>query len=220
MLTDAPPAGHRRHQLARAAARLEPAVGRLLDLGAGSGWLARAWPGEAIALDVFAPEQTTVPWVVASTSALPLADAAFDRVALFASLGAFAEDRELRRALGEVARVLRPGGRVVALASARRATTDALAPHRVRSGWRWRSFRPGELEAELAGVGLRVLTSDRYGGTRTLGVDWLATTAVPLLRRLGAPGAADRVGEWDAADFAAPRPDGRYLYVVAEQPDE
>jgi hypothetical protein len=88
----------------------------------------------------------------------------------------------------------------------------------VRSRWRWRSFAPGELEAELTRAGLAVRSSERYGGHRTLGVDWLATTAVPVLRRLGASDAADRMGEWDAPDFARPRADGRYLYVVAERP--
>ena len=99
---------------------------RLLDLGAGNGWLAHRATlagAEALALDVrddgvdglgAAPRDSSIARVVASFEAIPLCDASFDVVVFNASLH-YAE--ELRRALGEARRVLRPTGRIVVLDS-------------------------------------------------------------------------------------------------------
>jgi SAM-dependent methyltransferase len=102
---------------------------RLLDLGAGNGWLCRraALAGCACtALDLrddavdglgaAGPllEETPFARVAASFDALPLADASFDVVAFNASLH-YATD--LARALGEARRVARAGGRVAILDS-------------------------------------------------------------------------------------------------------
>jgi SAM-dependent methyltransferase len=215
VLVEQVPRGHRHRQLVRAAELLEAAPGRLLDVGAGSGWLSEAWEGPGVALDVFAPSRPTVPWVVGSTERLPFASRSFDTIALLASLGAFRSHGALVGALGEVARVLRPGGTVVALASARRPALDALAPHRVRTRWRWRSFEPDQLVDAFAAAGMVVRTARRYGGVRSLAVDWAVTLGGPLLRRTGGGELLQRIGEADAADFASTAENGRYLYVVA-----
>jgi SAM-dependent methyltransferase len=99
---------------------------RVLDLGAGNGWLAHRATlagAEALALDVrddcvdglgAAPRESSIARVVASFEAIPLRDASFDVVVFNASLH-YAED--LARALREARRVVRPAGRVVVLDS-------------------------------------------------------------------------------------------------------
>jgi SAM-dependent methyltransferase len=214
MTTVTVPRGHRHHQLTRAVELLGDR-GALLDLGAGSAWLAEGWAGPAVATDVFAPATPPVPWAVASTERLPFADGSFDRVALLASLGAFRDDPSLHAALAEVRRVLRVGGRAVALASVRRPIVDACAPHRIRSRWRWRSFEAAELTAAVDRAGFRIERCDRYGGWRTLATDWAVTVAAPLLRRTGREDTLVRIGEWDAAEFRTPDPAGRYVLLEA-----
>jgi SAM-dependent methyltransferase len=99
---------------------------RVLDLGAGNGWLAHRATlagADALALDVrddgvdglgAAPRASTIARVVASFEAIPLRDASFDVVVFNASLH-YAED--LARALAEARRVMRPTGRIVVLDS-------------------------------------------------------------------------------------------------------
>jgi ubiquinone/menaquinone biosynthesis C-methylase UbiE len=99
---------------------------RVLDLGAGNGWLAHRATiagAEALALDLrddnvdglgAAPSESPIARVVGSFEAIPLCDASFDVVVFNASLH-YAED--LRRALAEARRVVRPGGRIVVLDS-------------------------------------------------------------------------------------------------------
>lgn len=99
---------------------------RVLDLGAGNGWLAHraaAAGAEALALDVrcdrvdglgAAPPHSPMERVAASFEALPIGDAAFDIVVFNASLH-YAED--LGRALREARRVARSGARIVVLDS-------------------------------------------------------------------------------------------------------
>ncbi|MBW8769765.1 MAG: class I SAM-dependent methyltransferase [Gemmatimonadetes bacterium] len=99
---------------------------RVLDLGAGNGWLAHRATlagAEALALDVrddgvdglgAAPRDSSIARVVGSFEAIPLRNASFDVVVFNASLH-YAED--LGRALGEARRVLRSRGRIVVLDS-------------------------------------------------------------------------------------------------------
>ena len=209
------PPGHRHHQLRRAVEQLGSRGERLLDVGAGEGWLAAGWTGHAVGLDVFAPHPPPVTWTIGSTDGLPFADRSFTHVALLASLGAFTTRDGRDRAFRDVRRVLRPGGEVVALASCRHRLADAIAPHRVRTRWRWQSFDPDELVREFRAAGLEVAHSARYGGWRTVAVDWIVTLTAPILRRVGREQLLTRLGELDAAEFAHPSPSGRYLVVRA-----
>jgi SAM-dependent methyltransferase len=102
--------------LMRACLALKPGVQRVLDLGAGNGWLARRLAGAYLptALDVDATDtglgglnDERVARVRAELESLPLRTGIFDAAVAAAALH-YAVD--LPRALGEVARVLRPGG--------------------------------------------------------------------------------------------------------------
>jgi SAM-dependent methyltransferase len=100
----------------RACLRLLPATQRVLDLGAGNGWLARrlADAHQVTAIDVDATDtglggldDPRVGRARAEIEALPFGDGHFDVVIAAAALH-YAVD--LAAALAEIARVLRPGG--------------------------------------------------------------------------------------------------------------
>ncbi|MCZ7646732.1 MAG: class I SAM-dependent methyltransferase [Planctomycetota bacterium] len=95
--------------------------GRVLDLCCGAGRYARglreaglAVVGADLSLALLrcgAAQPGAPPSVRADMRALPFASGAFDAVVnLFTSFGYFEDEAENRRALGEAARVLRPGG--------------------------------------------------------------------------------------------------------------
>jgi SAM-dependent methyltransferase len=120
--------------LIRACLALLPRSERVLDLGAGNGWLSRrlAGPRRVTALDVDATDtglggldDPRVERLRADLEALPLREATFDVVIAAAALH-YAPD--LPRALREIARVLRPGGVFVVADSPFYA--DAFARHR------------------------------------------------------------------------------------------
>lgn len=143
-------------------------VPRVLDVGAGNGWLARRLAGRyrVTALDVDATDlglgaiaDPRVSRVRGDLEALPLGDETFDVVIAAAALH-YAVD--LPRALAEIARVLRPGGVLIIADSP--FYGDALARHRAwqrtltyyttagaaHLAWRYR----GLTRAELDGPGL------------------------------------------------------------------
>jgi SAM-dependent methyltransferase len=153
----------------RAVLALLPSSRRVLDLGAGNGWLARrlaAGGREVTALDADASDtglggldDARVRRVRAELEALPLADGSFDVVVAAAALH-YAVD--LPRALAEIARVLRPAGVFVLADSPLYA--DALSRHRAWQRTRGhydraavphlaRRYR-GLTRAELDGAGL------------------------------------------------------------------
>ena len=124
------------HYLAiRAFLAVFPRSRRVLDVGAGNGWLARRLAGvhQVTALDVDASDtglralgdDDRVARVCGDIEALPLADGSFDVVIVAAALH-YAVD--LQRALGESARVLRAGGALVIADSP--VYLDARARHR------------------------------------------------------------------------------------------
>jgi SAM-dependent methyltransferase len=126
-----------RYALVRVCLALLTDSERVLDLGAGNGWMARRLAGgrRVTALDVDAGatglgalDDERVARVCAELEALPLAAGSFDVVISAASLH-YAVD--LPRALAEIARVLRPGGAFILADSP--LYPDALARHRA---WR------------------------------------------------------------------------------------
>jgi SAM-dependent methyltransferase len=106
----------RHYLVVRTALALLPKVERVLDVGAGNGWLARRLAGShrVTALDVDAGDtglgalaDRRVARVCAEIEALPVRDGSFDAVVAAAALH-YAVD--LQGALRELARVLRRGG--------------------------------------------------------------------------------------------------------------
>jgi SAM-dependent methyltransferase len=109
--------------------RLRPSD-RVLDLGCGSAPMAPLRPGPWVGIDLSAAELERArrrgagPLAVADATALPFVSGAFD--AVVCSMGLMVI-QPLDAALAEIARVLRPGGRVVALLPARKPLQPADA---------------------------------------------------------------------------------------------
>ena len=119
--------------IARVALRCVPNVHRVLDVGAGNGWLARRLASRyrVTALDVDAGEaglgclrDTRVLRVRGDLEALPLGDETFDAVIAAAALH---YSINFPRALQEISRVLRPAGVLIIADSP--FYSDALARH-------------------------------------------------------------------------------------------
>lgn len=120
-----PDAGGRSPQDVALAALAEVRPARLLEVGCGTGALAARCAAElgceVVALDsspemVAATRALGIEAVVGDVQRLPFGDTAFD-VAVAAWMLYHVPDRD--RAIGEVARVLRPGGRLVAITTGR-----------------------------------------------------------------------------------------------------
>jgi SAM-dependent methyltransferase len=125
------------HRTALEMLELEPSD-RVLDVACGTGGFTRVFAREAaLAIGVDASrtmlaqavrEGGEARYVRASASALPFRDSSFDAVCCFAALYLIEEPYE---AIGEIARVLAPGGRVALLSSVARgllpaSVTDAV----------------------------------------------------------------------------------------------
>ena len=134
-----------------------------LDLGCGAGWATRLVKAEGNArrvvgldfsrtgLGIARRHTPQILWIQADGTALPLADGAFDR--LFCN-GALEHFPDVRRGLGEIARVLRPGGRAVLIVPNFYVKTEQPMEFRTH-WWGWKKL--------LGDAGLRVV------GT---GIDW------------------------------------------------
>lgn len=145
-----------------------PEAIRVLDLGAGNGWMARRLAGSfrVTALDadggavgLGALRDARVTRVVGDLEALPLRTGSFDAVIAAASLH-YAVD--LSAALGEAARVLRPGGLLIVADSplypddaARQSAWQRTRAHYASFGAAHLAARyRGLTRAELDGAGL------------------------------------------------------------------
>jgi SAM-dependent methyltransferase len=152
----------------RIALAATPGIERVLDVGAGNGWLARrlAASFRVAALDVDAGDtglgaldDARVARVRGELEALPIATGRFDAAIAAASLH-YALD--LPRALAELARVLRPGGLLLIAdspvypdAAAREAAWQRTREHYAAAGAAHLAARyHGLTRAELDGCGL------------------------------------------------------------------
>ena len=160
-LPDAPPDLDLPRERGRFCALL-PLGGRVLDLGAGSGWAARRMEADgfrAIALDrsagrvARAREAATPPFVLGDMRALPFAVGIFDGVWACASLLHLART-EMPAALRAVHAVLRPGGALFVSLKAGEG-----------EGWQARGearrffayYSDAELDALLTAAGFRIV---------------------------------------------------------------
>lgn len=138
-----------------------PATGAMLDVGCGSGqtmsWFRRLHPGwETTGIDV-APEGLAAAAaagervVEASALELPFETASMDLVVTFDVLQHLPLDGGDRRALGEMHRVLRPGGWLLI-----RTNAQALPHTPDDPSYNFHKYRTGELRAKLADAGFSV----------------------------------------------------------------
>jgi len=137
---------------------LIPGVSRVLDLGAGNGWMARRLAGSfrVTALDVDAGDtglgalhDDRVVRVAGDLEALPLRTGSFDAVVASASLH-YAID--IRTVLAEAARVLRPGGVLIIADSPVYPDDDAREAAWQRTRTYYESFDAGHLAARYRGL--------------------------------------------------------------------
>jgi ubiquinone/menaquinone biosynthesis C-methylase UbiE len=173
---------------ARSLALLRPCVagaelGEVLDLACGTAnllprleeWGARVarYTGVDVSREMLRAagarvEASSIPATLQAADAakLPFGDASFDTVISASALHAFPEPE---RALGEVRRVLRPGGRLLLLDWSRgRVTMRALNLYLRLTGDSFRRmYSVEEAETMLAAAGFRVLRTERRA------IDWL-----------------------------------------------
>jgi SAM-dependent methyltransferase len=135
-----------------------PGIPRVLDLGAGNGWMARrlAASFRVTALDVDGGDtglgslrDGRVGRVLADLETLPLRAASFDAVIAAATLH-YAVD--LDGALAEVARVLRPGGLLIVADSPFYADVAAREEARERTRVHYAGFGAAHLAARYRGL--------------------------------------------------------------------
>jgi SAM-dependent methyltransferase len=151
-----------------------PPSGLLLDVGCGSGqtmkWFTRSHPGwRAIGLDL-APEGLRAARarglkqiVRGSAIELPLPAQSVDAVITLDVLQHLPLDGGDAAALGEIARVLRPGGVLFV-----RTNAQSFPYTRDDPVFQFHKYRPDELERKLAQAGLRVMRLSRVNALLSL----------------------------------------------------
>ena len=180
--------------------------GRALDVGCGTGVLARrladvgyevvgADPSEGM-LDVLRAHDARVDAVVASGTALPFPDASFDVVLTVATLHHIADPADVRRTLGEMVRVVRPGGRVLVWDhNPRNPYWGRLMARVPQDTGDERLIGEEEVLAGLRAGGARILRSEQLGlvpdftpraGLRAAAALERLVERTPLVRRLAA----------------------------------
>jgi SAM-dependent methyltransferase len=148
--------------------------GRGLDVGCGTGVLAERLtrrgfemtgvdPSQGM-LDVLAREAPDVQGIRASGEDLPFEDDSFDLAVTVAALHHVAEPAAVRATLTEMARVTRPGGRIVVWDHNPRNPYWTILMKRVpQDDGSERLIPEAEVHAGLAAGGARVLSSDQLG---------------------------------------------------------
>jgi SAM-dependent methyltransferase len=148
--------------------------GRGLDVGCGTGVLAERLtrrgfemtgvdPSQGM-LDVLAREAPDVQGIRASGEDLPFEDDSFDLAVTVAALHHVAEPAAVRATLTEMARVTRPGGRIVVWDHNPRNPYWTILMKRVpQDDGSERLIPEAEVHAGLAAGGAQVLSSDQLG---------------------------------------------------------
>jgi DNA gyrase subunit B len=141
----------------------------VLDIATGTGLVAKQFKGkvkEVVGLDI-SPEMTRQAsafvdrMVIAPYEKIPLADGAFDACVCRQGL----QFSDLAKALAEVLRVLKPGGRVAFCHLACYGEEDAAEAFKIqalRNPSRVNFFKPGDLESSLKKAGFDVAESALY----------------------------------------------------------
>jgi ubiquinone/menaquinone biosynthesis C-methylase UbiE len=146
----------------RSLKHLEPLAGTdFFDLGCGAGWATRLAHVEgrakhAIGLDFSRTgllharkHSPQILWIQGDGTALPLADASFDRLFCNGSLEHFPD---IRRGVAEIVRVLRSGGRAVLIVPNFYVKTEQPMEFRTHY-WAWKSlFESSGLQVERTGI--------------------------------------------------------------------
>jgi SAM-dependent methyltransferase len=192
-----------------------PTPGRLIDLGCGTGRLARHFADRGFAcvgVDLSEPmlakareltSHDSVTYTLANLTDLGAwPDGSFDYAAcLFSTFGMIRGDAERARALAEFARVLRPGGRLV-LHAHNRYFLRGLGLRGVRSGdvtmtqayggapLTLRHFGRGEIRRQLAAAGFELRSVVPLNETGRLPRSW----ALPAVRAYGYLFVAEKPG--------------------------
>jgi SAM-dependent methyltransferase len=180
--------------------------GKGLDVGCGTGVLAArlAAAGYEMTgvdpsggmLDVLRRDAPQVTAIEASGTDLPFEDDTFDMVLTVAALHHIAEPADVRRTLGEMVRVLRPGGRVVVWDhNPRNPYWSHLMARVPQDTGEERLIPEEEVLGGLRAAGAEVLSSDQLGmvpdftpprALRAVAAAERAVERTPLVRRLGA----------------------------------
>ena len=146
----------------RSLKHLEPLAGTdFFDLGCGAGWATRLAKVDgsakrAIGLDFSRTGLTLarkhspdILWIQGDGTALPLADGSFDRLFCNGSLEHFPD---IRRGVGEIVRILRPGGKAVLIVPNFYVKTEQPMEFRTHY-WAWKKlFESAGLSVERAGI--------------------------------------------------------------------
>ncbi len=182
------------------------AIGTGLDVGGGTGSLAARLSAAGFAMTAIDPSEgmlevlrrrsPEVRAVVGSGTDLPFEDSSFDLVLSVAVMHHVADRAAVRRALGEMVRVSRPGGRVLHWDhNPRNPYWSTLMAKVPQDTGEERLVGEQEVLAGLRGAGAEILLSTQLGlvpdfvPPQALAVAVAAERAVertPLIRRLGA----------------------------------
>ncbi len=180
--------------------------GRGLDVGCGTGVLARRLAGvgwemsgidpSAGMLDVLRESAPEIEAVVGSGTSLPFPDDHFDLVLTVAVMHHIADPGDVRRTLGEMVRVAKPGGRVLVWDhNPRNPYWGRLMGKVPQDTGEERLIPEDEVLGGLTAAGARILSSDQLGmvpdfvprpALRAAAAAESLVERTPLVRRLGA----------------------------------